>query len=362
MDPVVPDYGGRCITGLAPALVGAQPVDWLPAPVAGADAVVLLVVDGLGWDAIGSHRSEMPELAGLDGGPITTVVPSTTASALTSLATGLAPSQHGLVGFRMRVDGTVLNVLSWHTDRGRGPDPFLVQRHDAFLGRAVPAVTKREFRNSGFTDAQLRGTRFVGWSAVSSLIVHCRELIAAGERLVHAYYPSVDNVAHEYGVHSDFFRAELRAADALVGAMLDSLPASTALLVTSDHGQVQIEPEGWIALPELDPLLDFQAGDARFRYLYARRGAAAELTAAAHDEAGGRAWVLTREQLLDEGWLGPRPTGSIGGRVGDVVMAARDPVAFVDPALPREAGLLAMHGSLTAAEMQVPLLAGRGRG
>ncbi|MGH9032991.1 MAG: alkaline phosphatase family protein, partial [Acidimicrobiia bacterium] len=224
MDPVVPDYGGRCITGLAPALVGAQPVDWLPAPVAGADAVVLLVVDGLGWDAIGSHRSEMPELAGLDGGPITTVVPSTTASALTSLATGLAPSQHGLVGFRMRVDGTVLNVLSWHTDRGRGPDPFLVQRHDAFLGRAVPAVTKREFRNSGFTDAQLRGTRFVGWSAVSSLIVHCRELIAAGERLVHAYYPSVDNVAHEYGVHSDFFRAELRAADALVGAMLDSLP------------------------------------------------------------------------------------------------------------------------------------------
>ncbi|MGH9032884.1 MAG: alkaline phosphatase family protein, partial [Acidimicrobiia bacterium] len=180
--------------------------------------------------------------------------------------------------------------------------------------------------------------------------------------LVHAYYPSVDNVAHEYGVHSDFFRAELRAADALVGAMLDSLPASTALLVTSDHGQVQIEPEGWIALPELDPLLDFQAGDARFRYLYARRGAAAELTAAAHDEAGGRAWVLTREQLLDEGWLGPRPTGSIGGRVGDVVMAARDPVAFVDPALPREAGLLAMHGSLTAAEMQVPLLAGRGRG
>jgi Type I phosphodiesterase / nucleotide pyrophosphatase len=362
MDPVVPDYGGRCITGLAPALVGAQPVDWLPSPVTGADAVVLLVLDGLGWDVVGSQPHEVPQLAGLEGGWITTVAPSTTASALTSIATGLAPSQHGLVGFRIRFDGSVLNVLSWQDEHGAGPDPFLVQRHDAFLGRPVPAVTKREFRNTGFTDAQLRGTRFVGWSTVSSLVVHCRELVAAGEPLVHAYYPGVDNVAHEFGLRSEFYRAELRAADALVGDLLDALPESVAVLVTSDHGQVDVDRDSWVELPELEPLVDFQAGDARFRYLYARNGAAAELAAAAHAEVGGRAWVVTREQLLDEGWLGPPPAGSIGGRVGDVVLAARDPVGFVDPALPKEARLRSMHGSLTAAEMQVPLLAGRGRG
>jgi hypothetical protein len=361
MDPVVPDYAGRCITGLAPALVGAQPVDWLPKVAGGADAVVLLVLDGLGWEAVEAHASELPTLRGLEGGPISTVAPSTTASALTSLATGLAPSQHGLVGFRMRVDGRVLNILSWQTDRGRGPDPFLVQRHDAFLGRSVPAVTKREFRGTGFTDAQLRGTRFVGWSAVSSLVVHCQELVAAGERLVHAYYPGVDNVAHEHGLRGDFYRAELRAADALVAELLDGLPDSAMVLVTSDHGQVHVEADGWVELPEVDPLVEFQAGDARFRYLYARRGATADLTATAHDVAGGRAWVLTREQLLDEGWLGPRPTRSIAGRIGDVVLAARDPVGFVDPALPMEARLRSMHGSLTTAEMEVPLLAGRGR-
>ncbi|HEX6310927.1 MAG TPA: alkaline phosphatase family protein, partial [Acidimicrobiia bacterium] len=135
MDPVLPDYGGACVTGLAPALVGAQPVDWLPDPVAGAEAVVLLVLDGLGWEAIATHADDMPTLRSLEGRAITTVVPSTTASALTSIATGLAPSQHGLVGYRMRVDGSVLNVLPWRTDKGKGPDPFLVQRHDAFLGR-----------------------------------------------------------------------------------------------------------------------------------------------------------------------------------------------------------------------------------
>ena len=360
MEQVRPDYGGRCVTGLAPALVGVQPVDWLPAPVADAQTVVLLVLDGLGADALRTHPDDLPVLAGLEGGAITTVTPSTTASALTSIATGLAPSQHGLVGFRIRVDGAVLNVLRWPSGKD-APDPFVVQRYDAFLGRPVPVVTRREFEHTGFTDAQLRGARFVGWSAPSALIEHCRRLVDAGERLVYGYYPNVDTVAHEHGIQGDFYRAELRAADWLVGSLLEALPESAALLVTSDHGQVQIEPDAWIELSGLGSLVAFQAGDARFRYLYAKRGAAAELAEAAHAEAGAHAWVLTREQLFDEGWLGPRPTGSIGGRVGDVVLAARDPVAFVDPALPQESSLRAMHGSLTPEEMQVPLVAGRGR-
>src|SRR5262249_20039801 len=140
-----------------------------------------------------AHRSLLPELAGLEGGPITTVAPSTTASALTSLATGLAPSQHGLVGFRMRVGDDVLNILRWQTaGNHRPPDPFEMQRHTAFLGRPVPVVTRSEFRHSGFTEAQLRGARFVGWNAVSTLVEHCRRLAGAGERFVYGYYPGVD--------------------------------------------------------------------------------------------------------------------------------------------------------------------------
>src|SRR5262249_47594701 len=115
VDPVRPNYGGQAITSLVPALVGGRPAPNPPPRVAGANAVVLLLLDGLGWQAVARHRSLLPELAGLEGGPITTVAPSTTASALTSLATGLAPSQHGLVGFRMRVGDDVLNILRWQT-------------------------------------------------------------------------------------------------------------------------------------------------------------------------------------------------------------------------------------------------------
>jgi Type I phosphodiesterase / nucleotide pyrophosphatase len=362
MDPVRPDYGGAAITGVIPALVAGRAAPWLPPGLADADAVVMLLLDGLGWNAIEAHRSLLPELSALEGGPITTVAPSTTASALTSLATGLAPTQHGLVGFRMRVDDTVLNILRWQTTGNRrAPDPFEMQRHTAFLGRPVPVVTRTEFRNSGFTAAQLRGARFIGWNAVSTLVQQCRRLVAEGERFVYGYYPNLDTVAHEFGLYDSFFLAELRAVDRLVGDLLDALAASTALLVVSDHGQVHVDAGGWVELHDLLPMVDMCAGDARFRYLYAKPGAAAELAAAARETVGHQAWVLTREELFAEGWIGPAPEGPIGRRVGDVVLAAREPVGFVDPAMPQETQLVGMHGSLTPDEMYVPLLAGRGR-
>jgi hypothetical protein len=362
MDPVRPDYGGAAITGLVPALVGRRPAPWLPAEAADADAVVVLLLDGLGWQAVEAHRSLLPELGALQGGPITTVAPSTTASALTSFSTGLAPSQHGLVGFRMRVDDDVLNILRWQTTKKRrAPDPFEMQRHTAFLGRPVPVVTRSEFRNSGFTDAQLRGARFIGWHAVSTLVEHCRRLVKTGEQFVYAYYPNIDTVAHEFGLHDSFYVAELRAADRVVGDLRDVLPPTTAILVVSDHGQVHVDPGDWVELGELAPMVDMCAGDARFRYLYAKPGAASELLQAARGAVGHQAWVLSREQLFAEGWIGPAPQGPIGRRVGDVVLAAREPVAFVDPAMPLETQLVGMHGSLTPDEMYVPLLAGRGR-
>lgn len=360
MDPVRPQLDGASVAGLVPALVAGRDAPWIPAVVHDAAAVVLLVLDGLGHDTFGEHADCLPTLTAMEGGRVTTVVPSTTATALTSITTGLAPAQHGVVGFRMLVDGSVLNVLGWHCDGERPPDPFDVQRHTAFLGREVPVVTKSEFRNSGFSQAHLRGARFIGWRTTAALVEHCRRLVGSGERLVYAYYPGVDTIAHEFGLHNEFYERELRAADRLVADLLATLPPSCALLVTSDHGQVHLDAEDWIELPELAPLVAAMAGDGRFRYLHARPGAARELVAAARDVVGGRAWVRSRRELLEEGWLGEGATGSVPGRLGDVVLAARDRVAFVDPALPFERRLRSAHGSLTPAEMWVPLVAARG--
>ena len=110
VDPVLPAFGGASVAGLVPALFGRLDNSWIPEPARSARAVVLLVLDGLGWSAVQDHAAAMPRIAQMEGEAITTVAPSTTATALTSIATGLAPAQHGVVGYRMLVDNAELNV------------------------------------------------------------------------------------------------------------------------------------------------------------------------------------------------------------------------------------------------------------
>jgi hypothetical protein len=259
------------------------------------------------------------------------------------------------------MDRAVLNALSWQVDHGRPPEPLGTQRYEPFLRREVPVLTKSEFRSTGFTEAHLRGTRFVGWRQASELVESSRRLVADGAPFVYAYYSGVDEIAHRHGLHDGFFDAELTNADRLVGDLLDVLPESCALIVTADHGQIHLRPDGWLPLGPFWDLVEGCAGDGRFRYLYSRPGAAAELLAAARDEHASHAWVFGRDEMIDGGWLGPAPTAAVRHRIGDVVIAPFEPVAIVDPALPNEPNLIGAHGSLTAAEMLVPLVAARGR-
>lgn len=362
MEPPRPDPSAPDLAGLVLALGELRP-SWLPGPARDAARTVLLVLDGLGHEQLDANRSIAPNLAAMDGGWISSVVPSTTSAALTSIVTGRHPVEHGVLGYRVREGDDVLNVLQWRMEGGgRAPDPATFQRYAAFGGRPVPVVTQSSFRNSGFTRAHLAGVELAGWSTVAVLVEQCVRAVRAGAPLVYAYYPGVDTVAHEFGLDDDRYRAEVTFADRLVGWLLDALPTDCALLVTADHGQVEVGPDGWLEVTELAPLVALQAGDGRFRYLHAREGRSAALAGAARELAGDRAWVLTRRELLEGGWLGPaRPSPAAGARIGDVVLAARDRWAFIDPALRREAGLVGAHGSLTDAEMRVPLLAARGR-
>jgi hypothetical protein len=361
VDPVLPAFDGASVAGLVPALFGRVDNAWIPEPARTGRAVVLLVLDGLGWNAIQDHASKMPRLAQLEGSAITTVAPSTTATALTSITTGLPPAQHGIVGYRMLVDADVLNVLRWTVPgRGRAPAPFDVQRHQPFLDREVPVVTRTEFRDTGFTQAHLRGGRLAGWHTVAGLIEQCVRAVDVGEQFVYAYYPGVDTIAHEYGLHDGAFVRELGFVDRFVGELVDSLPADAALLVTSDHGQVHLEAESWIEIPDLTALTTAVAGDGRFRYLYAPASDRKELLDRAREQFSDRAWVWSRAEMLDLGMFGVGGTGTVPGRIGNVVLAAREAVAFVDPALPNERMLRSGHGSLTPDEMYVPLLAARG--
>jgi predicted AlkP superfamily pyrophosphatase or phosphodiesterase len=320
----------------------------------------MLVVDGLGWEQLQERRHLAPTLGAMEGGPITTVAPSTTATALTSITTGLTPGEHGLIGYRIDVGGDVLNVLRWWADRqGDGRrlyEPTTMQPFVPFLGHAVPVVSKTELESSAFTVAHLRGSRPAGWRVPSSLPVVVGELLRSGERLVYAYYDGVDKVAHEYGL-GEHYDAELAAADRLVADLAATLPAGAALVVTSDHGQVHVGDAIVRIREEVMDHVELLSGEGRFRWLHARPGRAAELAAVARECHAGRAWVRTREEVIADEWFGPKVSHTAAARFGDVVLAARDAVAFEDPADTGPYRLQSRHGSLTSAEMRIPLLA-----
>ena len=359
--PMLPDYGGPCISNVVPTLLGdhdAWPA-WFPAEAADAPQVLLLVLDGLGWDQLAERRERAPTLSAMSGGPILTVAPSTTSTAMTSLTTGTTPGEHGVVGYRVAVDGAVLNVLRWSID-GRDvraslpPEKF--QPHPPFADQRVPAITRADFRSSGFTDVHLEGVRFHGYRVTSSLVIEARRLLRSGEPFVYAYYEGIDKVAHEYGIGAHY-EAEVAYADRLVADLASVLPAGTTLVVTADHGQVHVGDDLVEPHREVLDQVSFQSGEGRFRWLHARPGRAGALLEAASTHHGELDWVVSRDQVIDEGWLGPVVRDAARARLGDVALVARRPIAFHDPADSGPFALVSRHGSLTSAEMRVPLLA-----
>ena len=361
--PIIPDYGGANVRGIIPALLGPASWTtglpaWMPEPVQSASAVVVLVLDGLGWDQLQDHRDLMPTVAAMTGGSIHTVAPTTTATALTSITTGLTPAEHGLIGYRMVVGGEVMNVLRWYVgDQAvrRSHPPREVQPFEPFLGQTVPVVSVAELQSSAFSEAHLRGCEPVGWRAPSSIAVQARLEVEAGERFVYCYYGGIDKIAHERGF-GEFYDAELRAADRLVGDVLASLPAGTALLVTADHGQVDVGDR--LVTPSADLLsaVTLQSGEGRFRWLHTAKGAVEDVADTARSEVGHLAWVVTKEQTLDEQWFGSAMAPAVRSRLGDVALVAREPVSFHDPADSGPFDLVCRHGSLTSAEVNVPLV------
>jgi predicted AlkP superfamily pyrophosphatase or phosphodiesterase len=360
-DLVLPDYGGPCITNIVPALLGPpdEAPSWFPPLLADADQVVLFVVDGLGWEQVQARLSTVPNIATMEGRSITTVAPSTTATALTSLTTGLPPGQHGVVGYRIAIHGEVLNVLRWSTAAGdarQSIPPAKFQPTPPFLGERPPVVTRAEYRTSGFTGAHLDPARYWGYRTLSTMVTEVDRRLRASEPFVYAYYDGLDKVAHEYGL-GEHYEAELTWIDHTIDRLLAVLPRRAALVVTADHGQVHVGDNVVELGSEVLTLCSMQSGEGRFRWLHARPGRAAALCDAALAAHGHDAWVVPRDKAVAGGWFGPEVNDVALARLGDVALVARRDVAFHDPQDTGPYHLVGRHGALTSAEMLVPLLA-----
>jgi hypothetical protein len=372
----VPRYGQASLSDLLPAVAAGLDV---PGYATGlrlepADRVCVFLVDGMGWEALAAHPSEAPFLTSLlptslggTGRPLTAGFPSTTASSLASVGTGLAPGEHGLPGYTVLdpATGELMNQLRWHPwtePHVWQPYPTVFQRAHA-AGIATCQVSAPHFEHTPLTRVALSGGTFLGVPAAEDRMDVAARRLAAGDRsLVYTYYAELDGNGHRHGMDSAEWRAQLRTVDRLAQRLAEQLPPRSALYVTADHGMVDVPTdadarfdfdEDW----ELSAGVTRLGGEGRMRHLYAVPGAAGDVAAVWREVLAGQAWVATREEAVALGWFGPRVDDRVRARIGDVVAAMSDDVAIVATRNePNESALIGMHGSATSAEQLVPLL------
>ena len=361
---VSPDYGDRCLTNVLEAVVdpprsSSAPLLDLRRALEGSAGVILVILDGLGDLQLDQRSALAPNLHRGRLAPITSVAPSTTAAALSSLTTGVPPGTHGIVGYRFALGGDILQALRWSVaDRdaqGAWP-PERVQRSNPLLrhrGKAVPYVAKRQFATSGFTKAHLRGADFVGVDGVDGLVGATVDALGRSD-VVLCYHDAIDKVAHASGLE-DLYDAEIQRAEQLVLELRAAAPDDVAIVVTSDHGQLDVGPSA-IELPSSAlALVERMSGEGRFRWLHAFPGRRDELEHLVRGSVESTCWVMTRREVGQAGLLG-EIDDEVVDRLGDLAVIPHV-VAFVpDPAEPKEALMRSRHGSLTPDEMYVPLI------
>ncbi len=377
-DLVRPDYGGLCLDAVLPAVAGAVGAELGPERAARADEarallglpaaerVCVVLVDGLGEQLLAERRGHAAFLRGHLAGAQTLTVgyPSTTAASMGLFGTGCGAGRTGLAGYTVRnpATGRLANLVSWEG----AEDPLTWQSEDTWFslmaqgGTPVVSVGPAGFAGSGLTLAALRGARYVSAETLSDRVdVAVRELARPG--VVYLYWGDVDKAGHKDGWQSGAWGDALSEVDRELARLARRLPPGTLLLVTADHGMVDVDPDRLVDValtPGLREGVALVAGEPRASHVHVEAGTDPVAVRDRWREVlGAAAWVLGREEAITQGWFGP-VVPAVLPMIGDLVVAARGTSGVVDSRTqtPHSLLLRGMHGSLTAGEMYVPLV------
>jgi Type I phosphodiesterase / nucleotide pyrophosphatase len=398
-----PAYDGRSVANLLPSVVrglGLEFTDGPPlAPPLAEDldpfqgrrapgTVIVLQVDGFGWHSFrGWARESGDELAsawGRGARPITSVFPTTTVSALTSISAGVPPGRHGLVGplqYLPRLD-QVADVLRMSpSDRpGReelvhpGWSPSEISGVPSVFRRGVRgvALSRRHFEGTGFNRVLYDGAEYVGYSTASDLAHLLGELLRRADPppLILAYWDELDTIHHLRGPSPSLFEFEASRIAHLVAHVAEQADPerqrTTRLIVTADHGQVPVDPSRQIRvdlLPEVaTEMARPLAGDRRAGYFTAREGRLPALRDSLERNLPFESRVLSMTEVVAAGLFGPPPFHpELAERLGDLLVLVPIPYGLLTPRLRSESRspeFLGSHSGLEPEELLVPLITG----
>ncbi|MGQ9699489.1 MAG: alkaline phosphatase family protein [Candidatus Bipolaricaulaceae bacterium] len=366
------------IFGLAPARSGLKEELGLPE----AEMVVSVVLDGVGWRRLESLRAEgIVDLQPfLDGGvylPLTSVFPTTTTAALSTISTGESPAVHGVLGYKLfRPElGTVVDMIRLAPPAGREdaleklglspekilPVPTVYQR---LLFQGIPTILflPKHIADSGLSKVLYQGVaRIVPFLTASDLLMLLREALSGpGRRLLAVYWPSTDSLAHTYGPRSEAFSLELAHILGTLAKLMATAPRDFVLLITADHGFYEADPVrdmvNCAAQRELkEALLLPPVGDPRAAYFFLKRAKDGVVEKFFAEFFPDDFLILPVEEgLRRKLWGLEEPTPEIRALLGDLVVISRRRKFVLWPT--EEFKLRGLHGGLTPDELYVPLL------
>lgn len=405
---VLPDYGGLSIANIAPTIVrlfGLEP-DGTSPPLPQyiwsdlterVECVVLLLLDAVGYLQFKEHIADQTTLFSRLARrgrlfPLTSVFPSTTVSALSSIRTGRSPLGHGFLGTNLLLSrqGVLANMLKLapaaHTVAGSleswgwDPDGFITAPSlaEKLAAASIETVvhTRLHFVASTLTRILLKGVDDLrGYLHLSDLWINLHRTLterAPGQPLfVDVYWSGIDDTAHVYGTDNEYVDSALlhfsRSLEQdFISTLAEDTRRSTVLIVTADHGQIATPSDQVVHLPEhphlRDNLLLPPAGESRAAYLYVRPGRERDLRAYVAEHLEQQFALLETDRALEAGLWGHRDELTVRGRarLGDMILLAKHKARL--SSRPRKNGghtLRGHHGSLTPEEMLVPLLIAR---
>ncbi|WP_226082095.1 alkaline phosphatase family protein [Mycetocola spongiae] len=337
-----------------------------------ARSAILVVVDGLGAQQLRASSSYARFLTATKVRSIASVFPSTTAAALATITTGVLPGRHGLVGYEA-LDPAGDRIVNQLTGWDAGMDPATWQRARTGFecareeGIDAIAVGPARYADTGFSRAVLRGARYVAAQTIAERFEAAAAEVRSGRSLVYLYIPELDQISHRAGWESEEWLHALEEVDSAVRRCVSALPRDVGLVLTADHGSVDVPEHAQILFDHKPGLVDHVrhiGGEPRMRHLYFQPEATADQREAVRErwiaEEGHRARISTREEAIASGQFG-EVDPEVAPRIGDLIIAARKRVVYYDsrPADQRSRGMIGQHGSLSEEESQVPwILAG----
>jgi predicted AlkP superfamily pyrophosphatase or phosphodiesterase len=390
-DFIFPDYPRLSLKNLLPQIaaifgVGSLNCSTLPndclAEIQGIKRVILVVLDGLGYNRLlfhlDNHNSTFAELA--EKGvlkPITTVFPSTTSTALTSLFSGLSPAQHQIIGYLMfsKKYALVHNTLDMKPVYGYSGKVELAQDYAKNIKPLIPTleqngikttlITKAQIIRSGLSHVTHKDIAPIPYLLSSDMWTHTIETMNnQSPCLSIVYYSGVDNLGHKYGAYSKEITFELTSIEHSLYDFIKSLSREvkdeTLLIVTGDHGIAEIKQSYYLKdTPELMQHLFLPpVGDGRATYLFCKNGQREAFARSFEKQIEGFKLYST-DELIQRGLFGePIDKDGLKERLGDFTALSNSDMLLEYPYFEedREHPQLGAHGGMTAEEIVVPLL------